>query len=173
MLIVVTGPESTGKSTLTQYVACEFGAVHVNEYAREYLKGRGGRYSHDDLRHIAEGQARRIREALSASDQPVISDTWKYEIMVWERYRFEGLSWDYEVIFKEIEPDILVLCRPDLAWEYDDLRENPHDRDDLFTFFEELVLQSGIPYIMAEGPGDRRMQDVVDRLRALMGKSIP
>ena len=39
--IVVVGPESTGKSSLTQALAGHFQTAHVPEYAREYLLEHG------------------------------------------------------------------------------------------------------------------------------------
>src|SRR3954462_7887624 len=54
--IVVIGPESTGKTTLTSQLAEHYKSVWVPEYAREYLLKHGTDYSFEDLLTIAKGQ---------------------------------------------------------------------------------------------------------------------
>ena len=38
--VVICGPESTGKSTLTQELASYFKTNYVSEYARDYLQNK-------------------------------------------------------------------------------------------------------------------------------------
>jgi nicotinamide riboside kinase len=54
--IVVIGPESTGKSTLSEGLAAHFHTEWVREYAREYLEQHGMGYSYETLSAIAKGQ---------------------------------------------------------------------------------------------------------------------
>ncbi len=56
--IVVLGPESTGKSTLSQKLAAHYNTVWAPEYAREYIDGLQRPYEQADLLSIAEGQLR-------------------------------------------------------------------------------------------------------------------
>ena len=48
--IVVIGPESTGKSTLSEQLAKHYNTLWCPEYAREYLLAHGKKYSYDDPR---------------------------------------------------------------------------------------------------------------------------
>src|SRR6478736_2379319 len=54
--VVIIGPESTGKSTLSEQLATHFKTVWCAEYAREYLLKNGTDYNFDDLLTIAKGQ---------------------------------------------------------------------------------------------------------------------
>lgn len=54
--VVVIGPESTGKSTLSEQLANHYQTVWVPEFARGYLETLGRAYNQDDLLRIAEGQ---------------------------------------------------------------------------------------------------------------------
>ena len=54
--IVVVGPESTGKSTLSEQLAAHFNAKWLPEYAREYLLTNGKEYTINDLLVIAKKQ---------------------------------------------------------------------------------------------------------------------
>ncbi|MFK8006949.1 MAG: AAA family ATPase [Saprospiraceae bacterium] len=54
--IILTGPESTGKSTLARQLAQVYNTVWVPEFARTYLEGLNRPYRGDDLLKIAKGQ---------------------------------------------------------------------------------------------------------------------
>ena len=54
--IVIIGPESTGKSTLCSHLAEHYRTCWCPEFAREYLKETGGKYTYQDLLNIAHGQ---------------------------------------------------------------------------------------------------------------------
>ncbi len=54
--IVIIGPESTGKSTLTKQLAAHYNTIACPEYARQYLNEKGTSYTFDDLLTIANGQ---------------------------------------------------------------------------------------------------------------------
>jgi nicotinamide riboside kinase len=47
--IAVTGPESTGKSLLTEQLARHYNTVWVPEFARSYLEKLGRPYDEDDI----------------------------------------------------------------------------------------------------------------------------
>ncbi len=53
---VITGPESTGKSTLAKLLAKEYGASLKVEYAREYLTKMTSPYIFDDVIVMAREQ---------------------------------------------------------------------------------------------------------------------
>ena len=54
--IVFTGPECSGKTTLSNAIAKKLNAPLVKEYAREYLNNLNREYSYPDLLKIAKGQ---------------------------------------------------------------------------------------------------------------------
>ncbi len=54
--IVIIGPESTGKSTLCEQIALQYGTLWCPEFAREYLLKYGMDYVYNDLLTIAKGQ---------------------------------------------------------------------------------------------------------------------
>jgi nicotinamide riboside kinase len=60
--VVLFGPESTGKTTLSQQLARHYNTVWVAEYAREYLQDKWNNTrktcENSDLIPIAEGQMR-------------------------------------------------------------------------------------------------------------------
>ena len=89
MKVVVTGPESTGKSWLTKALARHYNIPFVEEYARMYLKQTGGQYQEKDLLEIAEGQA--ILEDKVSQQNPrfTLCDTGIEVIRVWSEWKYK------------------------------------------------------------------------------------
>ena len=59
----IIGPESTGKSSLGQYLAKRYGATYVPEYARDYVASLHRPYTYDDVCHIACKQIETISKS--------------------------------------------------------------------------------------------------------------
>lgn len=116
--IVVIGPESTGKSTLCAQLAEHYRTCWCPEFAREYLKERGGKYNYADLLNIAHGQLE-LEDTLlmEARNGFYFIDTDMYVMKVWCEVVFEQChTW----ILKQIalrQYDLFFLCDVDLPWE--------------------------------------------------------
>ena len=54
--IAVTGPESTGKTTLAMQLADLFNGQYIAEFAREYVEKLPAHYTFDDVEAIAKTQ---------------------------------------------------------------------------------------------------------------------
>ena len=54
--IIVTGPESSGKTTLCKALSKHYKLPFTKEYARKYLADMGKNYLQKDLLEIAKGQ---------------------------------------------------------------------------------------------------------------------
>ena len=56
--VAIIGPECTGKTELSKYLATRFKTEWVPEYARAYLNKLNRPYDQSDLTKIAHGQLR-------------------------------------------------------------------------------------------------------------------
>ena len=156
--IIITGPESSGKTTLAQKLALEFDTLFVPEYARIYLASKGTEYELTDIVNIGIGQLA-LAESLASTmtEKPfVFIDTWILELRIWAKYRFGVVPDVLEEMYHEHPPDFYVLCSPDLAWQPDPLRENPQDRDVLFEIYQNTIIESNVPHFVISGTGERR-----------------
>ena len=65
--------------------------------------------------------------------------------------------------------DLWLLCKPDMPWQADPLRENPHDRDRLFGVYEGMLKWLEKPYVIMQGDREQRLADaskaIADPLR--------
>jgi nicotinamide riboside kinase len=154
--IVLTGPESTGKSLLTDHLAQALGLPAAQEYARAYLEQHGPSYDYDLLlelsrRHLAY-QQEKVPDAAPAG----ILDTDFINYKIWCEVVY-GRCHDEILAHLEAERDhAYLLCYPDVPWEYDPLRESRDRRMELFDLHRREIERLGRPYIIIQGLGPQR-----------------
>jgi len=170
--IVVIGPESTGKSTLCGYLANYYNTLWCPEFARAYLLENGTSYTANDLIKIAKGQLdaeQKHAEALQSQiDQtgiikPLIIDTDMYVMKVWSEYVFGTCP---TFILDEINKqdfDLYLLCKPDIPWVKDELREYPDEkpRQELFQIYKDILINQQTPWVEISGDFEARNQKAV------------
>ena len=147
--IIVTGPESSGKTTLCQQLSTHFNIPFAKEFARHYIDSLDKGYIIDDLLPIAKGQ-------LQSEFNSQLLDTDLITIKIWSEYKYGRCEkWIIDKIEKQkTETRFYLLCKPDISWEADNQRENPNDRDAIFEIYKEELDDLGHKYSIVEG-GDR------------------
>lgn len=162
-VIVCTGPESSGKSTLAKDFAKASSAVGlVPEYARTYLDTLQGRYVKDDLFMIAAQQENAIGEARHKFEV-VLADTDVLTILIWMEDKFGEWNKDLYEIWKNARNErCYLLCKPDIPWQPDPQREDPHRRELLFNRHLELLLEAHAQFHVLEGSPIVRLQQARD-----------
>lgn len=172
--IVITGAESSGKTTLAEALAAHFGTLRVHEAARSYLDakaafGTTAGYVEQDLLAIARLQVQLEDSAVAHTQDPplLFCDTDLITIRIWGEEKY-GRSDPWVVRMTEERPYALwLLCSPDIPWEPDPLRENPHDRDRLFTRYAEMLRALGKPFVVVSGDRDARLAQAVAAVEAM------
>lgn len=166
--IVITGPESSGKSTLSQQLAAHFHTRWVPEFARSYLEQLDRPYGQEDLLEIARGQAAlEDREKLDAS-QYLFCDTGLEVIKIWSLFKYGNVDPRIERMLAARSYDFYLLCTPDLEWTPDPLRETPkpEDRWQLFELYRKEILRLGVPWGIVEGEVHHRLEMAVAAVEA-------
>ena len=164
--IAVTGPESTGKSTLSQQLAKEFNGQFIPEFAREYVRTLNNHYTFDDVEAIAKAQVEQYRLTESSSDNIFFFDTWLIITKVWFIWSFQKMpEWlDFEI--RNCKMDLFLLCRPDLPWEADPVRENGgENRLKLFDLYIGELKHYGFSFVEIGGVGEERLSNAIDAVR--------
>ena len=167
--IVITGPECSGKSALSQALAEYYGMPWVPEYARWYLEHLPRGYEARDLISIALGQEGAVFNCTAQFPEAsgIFIDTWLVVLQIWYRYRFGAPPAFFEAMRGRHAIDHYLLCRPDLPWTEDPLRENPNDRDELFEVYRAFLTDMGASYTIISGRGDARQEDAIRALSFL------
>ena len=155
---VITGPECSGKSGLSEALADQYDTILVPEYSRTYLTLIGRPYLMEDLDKIALGQLSLEEEAFNSDKSFSICDTDLTVMYIWSAYKYgDGSNLIEEGLYSHIENKYYFLCYPDLQWVPDPLRENPEDRIELFQLYEKLLKELSVPYTILKGPLEDRL----------------
>lgn len=172
MKIVITGPESVGKSTLIKDLTQHFSSViSYSEYARTYVEDLNRPYSYDDVEKIAKQQ---LKEYDVAKDYKglVIFDTFLIVTKIWFEKVYEILPIWFNRELKKRKIDLFLLCEPDIPWVKDDVRENSNNRDLLFKLYKNEIEKYGFKYHVIRGLGEERTLNAIKIIENTINKTI-
>ncbi len=164
--VVVIGPESTGKTTLSQSLSSHYGAPWVPEFARSYLDRLGRPYVLEDLTRIARGQLEGEDLELQKAGTLLICDTDLYVLKVWSEHAFGTCDpWILDRI-AERTYDLYLLTGIDLPWTDDPQREHPEPamREYFHRVYRDLVLQSITPWKDIRGNQQERLSRSIEAI---------
>ncbi len=158
--IVITGPESTGKTILAKNLAEYFGVPWVPEFARTYIAQLQKPYVKEDLLTIAKGQI--AEEERYAVYPYFFLDTNLLTIKIWSEFRYQNCDrWIVEQMNAQ-KYDLYLLCKPDIPWEADPQREHPHLREELFLIYKNNLESLGEDYVEISGEGKARTEAAIE-----------
>jgi NadR type nicotinamide-nucleotide adenylyltransferase len=158
MRVVITGPESTGKTYLAEVLSRELGAPWVPEYAREFLWQLHRSYVEADLLEIAKGQVKSEEAAAHSSPEILILDTDLLVIKIWSEFKFGRCHPWIEQQLEQRKGDLYLLCLPDIPWEPDPQREHPYQREELLTIYRQELSKLGVGVVEISGDFSSRTQ---------------
>jgi len=164
--IVLFGPESTGKTTISQQLARHYNTVWVPEYARDYLQNKWNNFrktcENDDLIPIAIGQMKMENELSKKADKVLICDTDLLETKVYSQEYYGGyVDPRLDVAAQTNTYDLYLLTYIDTPWEEDDLRDRPELRLEMFQAFENALKTHGKKYIILKGGRKKRFNKAI------------
>ena len=166
--VVITGPESCGKTTLLESVKHLPEVEITKEFARYYLDDIQRPYQYEDILSIALGQISLENDALVSNKKLIIQDTDLLTLKIWCEFKYKKC---HSLIKKELSnrlPSIYILCYPDIPWEYDVQRENPNDRLELFKLYEQEIEKLKVDYIILKGSKENRLNKVEQLISNLL-----
>lgn len=170
--IIFTGPECSGKTTLSKKIAKKFKLPLVPEYARIFLDKTNGNYEYKDLKKIAKGQLKLELQKTQIKNQNniIICDTDLQVIKLWSIIKYGKC--DSFILQNQNKEALYILCKPDFAWEYDYLRENPYNRKEIFDIYLKELIQNNLKYTIVEGPNNKREKKLTKLVKKLIDSSV-
>lgn len=166
--VVLTGSESTGKTTLAMRLAEHYGVQHVPEFVREYAASKDGVLEFEDHGPIARGQIALEDAAIAREKSIIVQDTDLLSTVVYcDHYFGRCPQWIIEAA-RERRPDLYLLCEIDLPWIADGIRDRGHMREDMQNLFRVAVRASGAPAVVIDGGTNERLAKAIDAIDLLL-----
>jgi len=171
--IVLFGPESTGKTTLSIQLAKHYNTVWVQEYARPYLQKVWNQErrtcQQKDILPIAFGQIALENRLAKRADKVLICDTDLLETKVYSSAYYGGfVDPILEKAATENTYNLYLLTYIDTPWEADDLRDRPEQRLEMFEAFQKALDEHDRPYLLLKGDKESRLKKAVEAIDAIL-----
>lgn len=164
--VVVMGPESTGKSVLSQHLANLSPTVSVPEYAADWIARNPDRtLGETELRHFFKSQMALVHAYASQANRWLVEDSHPVTTSVWAEYL------GFHQLRKEIDdwcqtqtpPDLILLTHPQGSiWVEDVHRKQQTDQDWFFNAFEERLQHLKWNYTIIQGNWQNRTRQAED-----------
>ncbi|MBK3867250.1 AAA family ATPase [Pseudomonas stutzeri] len=170
-VLVLTGPESTGKSWLAERLLATFGGAMVGEYVRHYIERTQRDTCLSDVPAIARGQLGWEDAARARAPHLLILDTHLLSNILWSRTLFGDCpSWLEDELQARDYHQHLLLSPEGAEWHADGQRCQP-DPGARLRFFEACrsgLQQRGQPFVEISGSWSQRERQAMAHTRALL-----
>ena len=158
--IVITGPESTGKTELANNLSNYYNTSFVPEYARDYISRLKKSYNYYDIENIARKQIELSKTQLKNANKILFFDTYLIITKVWFQWVYNDCpEWLLKEI-KNLKIDLFLLCNIDIPWIPDPVRENGGtNRIKLFEIYKTEILNYKFNFEIVSGSGQLRFEN--------------
>ncbi len=162
--VAIIGPECTGKSELSKFLAEHFKTEWVPEYARAYIDNLRRPYNQNDLLTIAHGQLRIEDEYARDANTVLFCDTNLYVIKVWSTFKYGDCEKEILDLISKRKYDLYLLTYVDLPWEEDPLREHPTKREELYNIYLNEMKNQSVPFVEIKGEREQRREAAIQAI---------
>jgi NadR type nicotinamide-nucleotide adenylyltransferase len=162
--IAVVGPESTGKSTMSAYVAKHYNTIWVPEYARGYCEKLTEPPTWQDEINMFYGQLSLEKELLPKANKLLICDTTFITVKIWSDEMFGKSPQEVLHELPKHPYDLYLLLNIDLPWEDDPLRNFPNMRGYFMQVWYKELEELKANYVLISGTGPERHERAVQEI---------
>jgi NadR type nicotinamide-nucleotide adenylyltransferase len=166
--IAVVGPESTGKSTMSIFLADHYNTVWVPEYARCYCEKLTEPPTWQDEINMFNGQLALEAELLPQANKLLICDTTFITVKIWSDEMFGQSPREVLDELPKHPYDLYLLLNIDLPWEDDPLRDFPHKREHFMDVWYKELDALNANYVLISGTDDDRYKSAVAAVEAFI-----
>jgi NadR type nicotinamide-nucleotide adenylyltransferase len=170
-VLVLAGPESSGKSWLAERIQRRFGGELVGEYVREFIDQEQRDTCYADIPAIARGQLAWEDAARARTPQLLILDTHLLSNMLWSRTLFGDCPAWLEQDLLARHYDLHLLLSPEgVEWVGDGQRCQPllDQRQAFFEASRDWLDRHGQRYEVIEGSWSYRKERAFEAVEQLL-----
>jgi nicotinamide riboside kinase len=160
-VLVLTGPESSGKSWLAAEIQAKFGGLIVGEYVRHFIEQEQRDTCYADITPIARGQLEWEDGARASRPPLLILDTHLLSNMLWSQTLFADCpAWLEEQLLARHYHLHLLLSPADVPWVDDGQRCQPQlaERQQFYRHCRDWLEQHQQRYLELQGNWPQRRQ---------------
>ncbi len=170
--IVLFGPESTGKTSLSKALADHYNTHWVKEFARDYLQSKfdktGEICAPKDISPIVKGQIEAENTLALTAKKFLFCDTNLLQTLVYANVYFKNYNTKYlESLIEQQDYGFYVLTDIDTPWVPDDLRDKPQEREEMLDRFEKELINRQVNYMKLSGSHETRLTKITHLLDRL------
>lgn len=173
-VLVLTGPESSGKSWLSAAIQQRFGGVLVDEYVRHFIDEQGRDTVYADITPIAQGQLDREDAARATKPELLILDTHLLSNLLWSWSLFADCpQWIEQQLLARHYDLHLLLSTQGVEWISDGQRCQPQlaERQAFFDASKQWLDRHAQRYQVLDGDWQHRHEQAMTAVSELLGTS--
>ena len=169
--VVITGAESTGKTTLARQLGAHFEAPISREFVRDFVESIDRPIHVKDLGAIVEGQINYESEACKSTPRIVFHDTNLLSNSIYAEYYFKQQSKALDSALSLSKYDLYLFCQNEIPWQPDgEQRDSPQARDEIHKAFEKYLAACPVPVIHIKGNPENRFHQAISVIREYLSK---
>jgi NadR type nicotinamide-nucleotide adenylyltransferase len=172
-VVVLTGPESSGKSWLAAKIHERFGGVLVNEFVRHFIEMHKRDTRYTDIPVIAHGQLESEDQARAMKPGLLILDTHLLSNMLWSKTLFGDCPAWVESALQARHYDLHLLLDPvGVEWTGDGQRCQPElaARQAFFRATRQWLDDHHQNYQVVEGDWPQRRELALAAIEQLLAR---
>ena len=166
--IAVVGPESTGKSTLSEQLARHYRTIWVPEFSREYCANLSEPCSWQDELNMFHGQLALEKQLLPKANKLLICDTTFITVKIWCDYTFGHSPAEVLEELHKHPYDFYLLMDIDLPWQEDPLRDFPHLREYFMEIWHRELKALDARYEVISGDAEQRLNNAISAIERFL-----
>lgn len=170
-VLVLTGPESSGKSWLAGEIQTRFGGLVVGEYVRHFIDEQRRDTCYADIAEIARGQLAWEDAARAAKPSLLILDTHLLSNMLWSRCLFGDCpGWLENELLARRYDQHLLLDPAGVPWIEDGQRCQPQlaERQAFHQACRDWLMKHDQPFSELSGSWSERRNAALEQVAALL-----
>ncbi len=172
--VCVTGPESTGKTTLAERIAESADTEWVPEASRLYAERKGSELLASDVEPIAREHIALVDAATARSRERgaslLVLDTDLLSTVIYARHYYGKVPSWLQRAEQTRRAELYLLCDIDVPWVADGVRDRPENRDEMFALFYNALVAGEAEFVTIRGDWDQRWSLARDAVAPFLGR---
>ena len=165
--VVLTGAESTGKTTLAKALSAHYRTVWAPEYLRLFVERKGSLPEESDTRLIVRGHLEQEERLLPFAYRVLILDTDLVSTCLYHRYFFGAVPPEIKAKAAARTADLYLLMDTDIPWIPDPgQRDGPEVRNEIHLRFVETL--QVLPHVLISGTFEDRLATATHNIDDLL-----